>query len=114
MPTTVRFHLDESAPNVIALGLRSRDRDCTTSKEVDLLSSVDEDQLAYVIQADRVLITRDSDFVTLHAQLMEKNDHHPGIIYWCSKKHFGVIVKEIDRMASDLSVDDFRDQLFFL
>jgi len=111
----VPFHLDENLTSRIATSLRSRDIDCTTSKDADLLSHVDDDQLAYAIETGRVLITRDSDFVGIHSRVLDQNKHHPGIIYWANrKKHFGTIVKEIDAMALEMTDEEFRDRLIFL
>jgi len=111
----VPFHLDENLTTRIATALRSRDIDCTTSKDADLLASTDGDQLAYAIEAGRVLITRDSDFVGLHNWVLDQKEHHPGIIYWANrKKHFGTIVKEIDAMSLEMTAKEFRDRLIFL
>jgi len=111
----VPFHLDENLTSRVATALRSRDIDCTTSKDAGLLSRVDGDQLAYAIETGRVLITRDSDFVGIHNGVLDQEEHHPGIIYLANrKKHFGTVVKEIDAMTLEMTAEDFRDRLIFL
>ena len=59
----IRFHLDESVNNAIATGLRRRGLDVTTSNDVGLVSSTDEQHLEHATNADRVLVTHDDDFL---------------------------------------------------
>ena len=62
MPRTLRFHLDENVSRAIAQGLRKCGVDVTTTPEVDLLEAPDEQQLAHVLRAGRVLFTQDRRF----------------------------------------------------
>src|SRR5581483_5755768 len=66
MPQTIRYHLDEHCPEALAEGLRLHGIDVTTSVEADLLSSTDEEQLAYSLAQGRMLFTQDEDFLRLH------------------------------------------------
>jgi predicted nuclease of predicted toxin-antitoxin system len=111
--TLARFHLDESVSNAVAYGLRSRGRDCTISKDARLLAGDDAEHLAYAVRTERVLITRDNDFKTLHSWVLQQGEHHPGILYWCSRRSLGSLVREIDAMASQMTAEEFRDQFFF-
>lgn len=77
MPRVARFHLDESVHSDIAVGLRQRGRDCTTSQEAGLLQASDEAQLAFALAEMRVIITRDSDFAVMHAA----GTDHAGILF---------------------------------
>ena len=54
-------------PSAVGQGLRLRGVDVTTSKDVGLLGTSDEDQLALTLREDRVLLTRDKDFLRLSA-----------------------------------------------
>jgi predicted nuclease of predicted toxin-antitoxin system len=110
MSTPIRFHLDESMPTGVAYGLRKRDRDCTISKEVSLVSATDQEQLAYATLDKRVLISRDQDFLVLASQ---SNDH-AGIIHWRQKTHFGQLVKDIDALTIDKAAEDLAGQVYFL
>ena len=67
MPRTIRFHLDENCPHAIAEGLRRRGIDVTTTPDVDLISSSDEEQTAYALAEGRVIITLDKDFLRINA-----------------------------------------------
>jgi hypothetical protein len=80
MPQTIRFHLDENCPRAIALGLRRRGIDATTTPEAGLLGAADEEQAAYALLASRVIFTQDRDFLRIHATGIA----HAGIAY-CEK-----------------------------
>jgi predicted nuclease of predicted toxin-antitoxin system len=64
----LRFHLDESVNNAIAVGLRRRGFDVTISKEAGLVGASDREQLAFALRESPVLMTRDDDFLRLHAR----------------------------------------------
>lgn len=80
MPTTIRFHFDENVSNAVALGLRQRDIDVTTTAEQGLLGVSDLGQLEFVRVERRVLFTQDADFLRLH----QAGTEHPGLVF-CRK-----------------------------
>ena len=47
MPLNIKFHLDEHVSPAIAVGLRRRGIDVTTTREVGLQGADDADQIAY-------------------------------------------------------------------
>ncbi len=110
MPQVARFHLDESVHGDIAVGLRQRGRDCTTSQEVGLLQAPDESQLAYALSENRVIITRDSDFAILHAAGVK----HAGILFWNSNRHFGQIIKIVDQLCAERSPEQFENTISYV
>ena len=57
MAEVIRFHLDENVNPAIAVGLRKRGIDVTTSQEVGLLGVSDLEQLAYARREGRVILT---------------------------------------------------------
>ena len=85
MARTVRFHLDECCDPVIAAGLRRRGIDVTTTPGVGLISETDEQQAAYGLVQNRVIVTHDSDFLAIHAAGVP----HAGIAY-CHKDALSV------------------------
>ncbi len=86
---TIRFHLDESMPNVVAEGLRRRGFDITTSIEAGLITATDPEQLAFSLREGRLLITRDQDFLRLSAQGAE----HAGIVFWTERRSVGQLIR---------------------
>ncbi len=58
----IAFHLDESVKNAIAIALRQRGIDVTTTLDADLLGASDEEQLRYAYGNKRVIVAHDNDF----------------------------------------------------
>jgi predicted nuclease of predicted toxin-antitoxin system len=80
MARAIRFHLDECCDNAVASGLRRRNLDVTTTPELGFKGVGDEQQLAYGLAANRVIVTHDADFLRFHAAGVP----HVGIAY-CDK-----------------------------
>jgi hypothetical protein len=85
MARTIRFHLDECCDPAIADGLRRRSVDVTTSQEVGLLKAEDEEQAAYGLAQNRVILTHDTDFLRLQSAGVT----HSGIAF-CQQDTLGV------------------------
>jgi predicted nuclease of predicted toxin-antitoxin system len=77
MPRTIRFHLDEHCPTVLAEGLRRRGIDVTTTPEAGSRGAEDPEHVAFALSQGRVIFTQDEDFLTIHAAGIP----HPGIAY---------------------------------
>src|SRR5690606_17252571 len=77
MRMEVRYHLDESVDPAVAIGLRRRGVDATTSGEQGLLGTTDERQLDFATFHQRLLVTHDQDFLRLAAA----GAKHHGIAY---------------------------------
>ncbi|MCA9151108.1 MAG: DUF5615 family PIN-like protein [Planctomycetales bacterium] len=111
MQAIIRFHLDESMPNAVADGLRRRGIDVTTSSEARLLGTSDDEQLAFAKREDRVLITRDQDFLRLNSS----GAAHAGIVYWTERqRNMGQLVGALATLMLEVAVDDIRGQVLFL
>ena len=110
MPESIRFHLDESMPSAVAVGLRKRDRDATTSKDAGLIAATDDEQLVFATAQSRVLLTRDSDFLVLASQ----STRHTGIIYWTEKRTLGQFIKDLDSLCFDSTSEEMADRVWFL
>jgi len=106
----IRFHLDENMPVGVAEGLRRRDRECSVSKEVGLLAASDEKHLEFALAEDRIVITRDDDFLGFH----DEGFPHAGIIYWTERNHFGQLIKDIDALCYEKTAGELRGSVFYL
>jgi predicted nuclease of predicted toxin-antitoxin system len=79
----VRFLIDEHIDHAIAVALRLRGYDVLTLVDAHLLGADDlQSILPYALAESRVLVTRDADFLALHA----RGDSHAGIVHWHGKK----------------------------
>lgn len=79
----VRFLIDEHIDHAIVAALRLHGHDALTLAEAHLLSADDEQQILPFAHAEsRVLVTRDADFLVMHA----RGDAHAGIVHWHGRK----------------------------
>jgi hypothetical protein len=111
MTERIRFHLDENVSNAISMGLRRREIDVTTTSEVGLISASDEEQLAFALAQNRVLVTHDDDFVVLH----RRGKAHAGIAY-CSpgKRSIGQQIKTLVLIWEVITPDEMKGHIEFM
>jgi hypothetical protein len=111
MVSKIKFHLDESVSNAIALGLLRRGIDVTTTAEVGLIGASDREQIAFAVSQKRLLITHDDDFVVLHS----RGINHAGIAY-CDQKSrsIGEILNTLILIWEILEPEEVSNQLEFL
>jgi hypothetical protein len=107
----VRFHLDEHIPAGIAVGLRRRNIDVTTTAEAGLIGADDAAQLSFAAASGRVVVTRDADFLRLHAQ----GALHAGIAY-CrpGSTPMGAMIRRLVWIYDLLSPAEMAGQVEFL
>lgn len=106
MSNKIKFHLDESVSNAIALGLRRRGIDVTTTPETGLIGASDQQQIAFALSNNRIIITHDDDFVILHHQGV----NHAGITY-CDQNHrsIGEILSTLIIIWEVLKPEDMKN-----
>jgi predicted nuclease of predicted toxin-antitoxin system len=73
----IRFHLDEHVPSAVAIGLRRRGIDVTTTSDAGLAGAGDQQHVAFARSQGRVIVTHDDDFLVLNSQGIA----HAGIAY---------------------------------
>ena len=111
MAGMIRFHLDEHIAHALAAGLRQRGVDVTTTSEVGLGGSSDEEQLGFAASQARLIVTHDPDFLDFH----KKGWSHFGIAY-CDqgRRSLGDIIRTLVRLWEQFSAEDVRERVFFL
>jgi hypothetical protein len=107
----IRYHLDESVSRAVAIGLRQRGIDVTTSIDAGLLGVSDEKQLEYASRHDRLAVTHDDDFLRFQAAGLS----HAGIAY-CHQRDrtIGQIVLSLANLWRTESAEDVRGRVVFL
>ena len=111
MPGTIRFHLDEHVSHTIAVGLRQRGIDVTTTPEVELKGSSDEKQLAFATGERRVVVTSDTDFLRLH----QRGVSHDGIVYYQQgRRSLGHVVRRLTVLWQHIAAEEMRGQVEYL
>jgi predicted nuclease of predicted toxin-antitoxin system len=105
------FHLDEHVHPAIASGLQRRGIDVTTTVEVGLGGSEDEQHVAYALAQDRVIVTHDDDFLALHSRGVP----HAGIAY-ChqGERTIGDILRHLLLMNECLGPKDMFGRIEFI
>lgn len=111
MAGTIRFHLDEHVAGAVALGLRLRGIDVSSTVEADLTAATDEQQLAFAAGQGRVLVTHDADFLRLHAA----GHSHAGIVF-CRQRDatVGGLVRGLVLIHALLAPEEMVSRVEFL
>jgi hypothetical protein len=105
----IRFHLDENVAPSIAIGLRLRGIDVTTTNDAALAGSSDEAQLSFSSLSGRVIVTHDDDFLRLHAE----STNHAGIAF-CGSKATGALVRGLALIHDLFAPDKMASRVEFL
>lgn len=107
----IRFHLDENIQGGVARGLARRGIDVTTTKDCGLLGAADQTQLEFAASAGRVLVTHDSD----HLSLAGRGVRHSGIAYRHPEKcSVGDMVHALAELWRTRTAEEMIDQIAFL
>ncbi|MCA9068533.1 MAG: DUF5615 family PIN-like protein [Planctomycetaceae bacterium] len=107
---TIRFHLDECMPVVVATGLRLRNQNCTTSQDAGLLGAADDEQLGYAHRESRVIVTSDDDFLR-----MANDGHaHSGIVFWTQKTTKFQLIKDLSQLSFHRTPHDIKNTVVYL
>jgi len=111
MPRTIRFHLDENCSGAIAVGLRRRGVDVTTTADAGLLGALDPEQIAHASLLGRVVFTQDGDFLGIHGS----GTPHPGIAY-CPKdsRSIGEIIESLVLIWEIYDAEDMQNRIEFI
>ena len=89
MADRIRFHLDEHVDPAIATALRRAGIDVTTTNEAGLRAKDDEAQLSFARAEDRVIVTRDQDFLRIASRAAD----HSGIVFYTANKSLREIIE---------------------
>ncbi len=107
----MRFHLDEHVAHAIALGLRRRGIDVTTTTDAGLLSAPDDDHLAYAKRERRVIVTNDTDFLASAAV----DPTHCGIAFYAQgKRSFGEVIRHLALMHDTMDENETLGRIEYL
>jgi predicted nuclease of predicted toxin-antitoxin system len=110
----IKLYLDEDVPEAVAISLRLRGYDVSTTREANLKGLKDVDQLEYALFNGRVLITHNiADFIKIHKEFAKKGKKHNGIVL-SKQLPIGQIVKGLLKLLSNLSPDKIRNNVIWL
>lgn len=106
----IRFYVDEHIAHSVVEGLRRRGINVMTTHEADILGASDEQQLRHALEQQRVMVTKDDDFLRLHAEGVR----HNGIVFIPPQATIGTIVQGLVLIYHVLDADEMRNHVEFL
>lgn len=111
MPAPIRFHLDEHINPAIANGLRRRGIDVTTTADVGLQGTTDEEHLAFARAERRLIVTHDDDYLRLH----QRGIPHAGIAYCRQQtRSIGEMLRALILIWAVLAPEEMENHVEFL
>ena len=109
--TKICFYLDENIDHDVARGLRTRSIDVLTTPEAGSMGFSDEEHLRFALEAKRVIVTSDEDFLILHSQGIE----HAGIVYFKQQSHtIKQVLRRLFIIHTELTQKDMMNHVEFL
>jgi hypothetical protein len=107
----IRFPLDDPIPTAVALGLRRRGIDVTTTEDAGLSGADDQAHIALAVSQGRVIVTHDDDFLVLHS----RGVRHAGIAY-CHQgsRSVGDFLRSLLLLHECLAPEEMENRLEFL
>ncbi len=111
MAEPIHFFMDQHFPVAASQGLRRHGVDLLTAQEAGRCGSSDCDQLVFATGQERVLVTFDPDFLTLH----QTGIAHAGIA-WCpaQKYRIGQRIQALLLVHGVLDRDGMRHHVEYL
>lgn len=106
----ISFYLDEHIPKAVAKGLKQRGINSITCSEINTLGLSDMEQLALATEKSWVIVTRDNDFLVLHAQAVP----HSGIVFATRPLSIGELINGLVLIHEILELKDMANHVEFL
>jgi len=110
MANRVRFHLDEHVDPAIANALRRAGIDVTTTIEAGLRTKNDEAHLEFARAEERVIVTRDQDFLRFAS---DKSDHC-GIVFYTSNQSVREVIEGLILIHEVLRPDEIAGNVEYV
>jgi uncharacterized protein with PIN domain len=107
----IRFHLDEHIGHAIAMGLRRRGIDVTTTVDAGLRTEDDDTQMAFIRQEQRIFVTCDAGFLARSSA----GEEHFGIVYYPpNARSIGEVVNFLTLVYEVLTPEEMVNQIVYL
>jgi len=99
---------------VVAAILRARGFEAITTRDARQLGRSDSEQLAFATGSGCILLTHNRvDFERLHREWLGARKRHAGIII-ARRRQPGELAARIGRVIAGLTIDDIKNQLFYV
>jgi hypothetical protein len=105
-----RFLADEHVPHAVVSGLQMRGIDAVSVAERHLLGQSDRELLEKARVESRVIVTRDPDFLRLHAE----GRAHAGIVFFPQDRPVGELIRRLALVAQILGAEGMAGHVEFV
>lgn len=107
----IRYHLDEHVDKAIAVGLRRRGIDLTTTVEAGIRQASDSQQIAFATSQGRVFVTRERGI----AKEVTAGTSHSGIVVTrVGRRYIGPTILALVRLLRTKTAEEMVDRIEFL
>lgn len=110
MAHKISFYLDEHLGHAVSEGLRIKGVDVLTTLEAGMQGTSDSEQFQYAISRQRVLVTKDNDYL----RLSKGDPNHCGIVFINRAQSIGEIVKGLMLIYEVLDADEMRGTIEYM
>lgn len=105
----IKVYAHENIERSIIFSLEQKGFDITSVNRENMRGLSDKDQFDFAVKNERVVLTRDSDFLKIC-----EGREHPGVLYIPKRRKRKEIVKRVVRILELLDSDDLEDQILFV
>lgn len=106
----IKLYTDEHVSKAVLKGLRFRGIDVESCQEAGLRTASDQEHFLYAHTQQRVIFTKDDDFLKLHAA----GEEHAGIIYTSQQTPIGDIIKGVMLIWQVLDQHDMQNHVEYI
>ena len=112
---TVALYMDEQVPRAITMGLRLRGVDVLTIQEDNRIGAADVDLLERAIKLNRVMFSRDRDFLIEANRRQAQGINFSGVIYAHQQRvNIGDCIKDLELIAKLGEPEEFANRVQYL
>jgi hypothetical protein len=103
-----KLHLNEHLSPRLAIQLRNHGFNVTTSQEMNMLTTSDEEQLAFAASEQRAIVTFNvRDFSRLRTESLNQGKEHWGIIF-STEESISVLFRKLLRLLNTVSTNELK------
>ncbi len=106
----IKFYLDEHIHSAVAAGLTARGVDVLTVQQAGRSGLSDHEQLSFALVEQRVLVTMDSDFLTL----VKEGTTHAGIAYANPRRSIGELIRTLMLLSDVITAAEMTNHVEYV
>ncbi|MBI3151590.1 MAG: DUF5615 family PIN-like protein [Chloroflexi bacterium] len=116
-PASLYIHLyfDEDVSAGIVNNLRTRGFDVLSSRDADMQSKTDDEQMLYAVSLHRAIVTHNrSDFESQHLRFLENGLRHYGVIIARRRSKDSDVVVRLLALLDTVTAEEMENQLRYI